>query len=94
MILTGETRKTRRQTSSSATSPSTNNTWIDLTANPGFRSKELPTNPRELRHGLPNLSVDRSLLNFVNKRARGKVALTDSAVIIIDEDILPANQGA
>jgi hypothetical protein len=44
MILTGETRRTRRKTYPSATLPVTNPTWTVPEANPGFRGKAQATN--------------------------------------------------
>jgi hypothetical protein len=43
-ILTGENRRTRRKTCPSATSPTTNPTWIDPGANPSLRGKRPATN--------------------------------------------------
>jgi hypothetical protein len=48
-ILTGENRRTRRETCPSATSSTINATWIDPGANPGLRCERLAIN--DLRHG-------------------------------------------
>jgi hypothetical protein len=44
MILTGENRRTRRETCPSATLSTTNPTWIDQGANPGLRGERPATN--------------------------------------------------
>jgi hypothetical protein len=44
MILTGENQRTRRRTCPSATMSTTNPTWIDPCANPGFRGDRPATN--------------------------------------------------
>jgi hypothetical protein len=48
-ILTGENRRTRRKTRSSAILSTTNPTWIDPGANPGLRGERPATN--DLSHG-------------------------------------------
>jgi hypothetical protein len=48
-ILTRENRRTLRKTCPSATLSTTNPTWIDLVANPGFRGERPATN--DLSHG-------------------------------------------
>jgi hypothetical protein len=44
MILTGENRKTQRETCHSATLPTTNTIWSDPGSNPDFHSDRLATN--------------------------------------------------
>jgi hypothetical protein len=44
IILTGESRRTRRKPFPSASLPTTNPTWTDLGANPGFRGERPATN--------------------------------------------------
>jgi hypothetical protein len=53
MILTGETRRTRRKTCPSATLSTTNPTWIDPGANPGHHGERPATN--DLSHGTRGL---------------------------------------
>jgi hypothetical protein len=47
--MTGENRRTRRNTCPSATLSTTNPTWIDLGTNPGLRGERPATN--DLSHG-------------------------------------------
>jgi hypothetical protein len=54
MILTGENRKTRRNTCLSATLSTTNPTWIDQGANPGLRGERPATNDLSLGYGQNN----------------------------------------
>jgi hypothetical protein len=49
MILTGETRRTRRKTCPNAALSTTNPTWIDPGANPGLRGERPATD--DLSHG-------------------------------------------
>jgi hypothetical protein len=49
MILTREIRRAQRKTCPSATSFTTNSTWIDTGANPGLRGERPATN--RLSHG-------------------------------------------
>jgi hypothetical protein len=44
MILTGENRRTRRETRPSANMSTTNSTWADLGANPGLRGERPASN--------------------------------------------------
>jgi hypothetical protein len=55
MILTGENRRTRRKTCTSATLSTTNPTWIDPGANPGLCGETPSTN--DLNHGTANQAL-------------------------------------
>jgi hypothetical protein len=55
MILTGENRRTRRETCPNATLFTTYPTWIDLGANPGLRGERPATN--RLSHGTARISL-------------------------------------
>jgi hypothetical protein len=48
-----ENRRTRRKTYPSATTSTTNPTWIEPGANPGHRDERLATN--DLSHGMANI---------------------------------------
>jgi hypothetical protein len=56
MILTEETRRTRRKTCPSATLSTTNPTWIDPGANVGLRGERPATN--RLSHGTTKYRVN------------------------------------
>jgi len=59
-VLTGENRRTRRKPSRSSTFSTTNPTWIDTDANPGFRGARPVTN--DLSHGTAGQGVTYSRL--------------------------------
>jgi len=60
MILTGENRKTRRETCPSATLSTTNPTWTDPGANPGLSGERPATN--RLSHGMAKLFISHTLI--------------------------------
>jgi hypothetical protein len=70
MILTGENRRTRRETFPSATSSTTNPTWTTLGSNPGLSGEKPATN--RLRYGPATLS--RLAVSFKSNR-RGVLCL-------------------
>jgi hypothetical protein len=56
MILTGENRRTPRETCPSATFSATNPKWTEQGANPGLRGERQATN--RLSHGTVNAYID------------------------------------
>jgi hypothetical protein len=72
MILTGENRRTRRETCPSATLPTTNPTWNDLGANPGLRGERPATND----HGTAE-SMDLLIFSRYRQTRRLNLAYSD-----------------
>jgi hypothetical protein len=66
MILTGENRRTRRRTCSSAILSTTSPTWIDPDANPGLCGERPATN--DLSHGTAEVVLKIFLLNNVTEQ--------------------------
>jgi hypothetical protein len=62
MILTGETRRTRRKTCPSATLSTTNPTWIDPGANPDLRSERPATNDLSHCTASPAYYINKEML--------------------------------